>query len=299
MPIERISPYEARTLASFFRGGDVYYRPSIVTSFRFDLRLPTKMRTAMTRLQVPIAGITARAGQSYNAFAEVGLTPEEERDLAEAADPDDVDTTTGGGRVSLRSYGVQTCYGWWVPSAYHGKLEEKLGPARAKRSALLNRLAQLLTTGGDALRAQGAARFLQLEEFAKRRTSDSRNRHQNDLNDSTRSRRARKRLADPRWRQRAEKPYVRAPVPEIWSDPTSSQEFIDSFFDYLEFVASTRKRPAVWRSLTEQIASLDGSASSDDIRHALSEHLRREGWREGDWWGRLRTTNRCRYRSAR
>lgn len=282
-PIDQVVPYEAHNLPAFFRGGDVYYRPTIVTSFRFDLRLPAAMRTAMTRLQVAIAGITARAGQTYDPFAKVGLSAVEERELAEASSGDEGEAA-GGSRVSLRSYGVETCYGWWVPGAYHELLEEKLAPARAKRAALLSRLAHLLDHNGEAVRRLAIERFAQLEAYAVQERFV--------LTESTEQRierfdalleRATNRLADLRWRRRAEEPYVRASVPEIWSDPTSSGEFMDSFFDYLELIATTKKRPTVWRSLTDRIPALEGASSSDEIRDALKAYLSRRGWGQGDW----------------
>jgi hypothetical protein len=285
LPIETIAPFEARTLASFFRGGDVYYRPTIVTSFRFDLRLPAELREAMTRLQVPIPGITARAGQTYNPFAEVGLTVEEEKELSETGNPD-AETAQGAGRVSLRNYGVQTCYGWWVPNAYAGNVEKKLAPTRARRSALLKQLAHLLAQECDALRSKAAERFDRLVKFAAKegyRLIESRQRRIDRFDEFLD--RTSKRLADARWRKRAEQPYVQASVPEVWNDPTSSEEFIDSVFDYLEFVATTRKRPIIWRSLVEIVPSLGSASSSDEIRRSVSSHLATQGWRHENWLG--------------
>ena len=281
-PLDQLARYEARTFPAFFRGGDIYFRPVIVTSFRFDLRLPLAMRHAMTRLREPIAGITARAGRTYDPFAKIGLTPKEEQELTQATAREEGEAIRG--RVPLRNYGIQTCYGWWVPNAYKESVENKLAPARIRRAVLFNRLIRLLNEKKDIIRGAAVDRFHQLDAYASREhfvlseSPEVRMRRFDAL-----LKRAQGRLADPRWRQRAEEPYMHVAVPEIWSDPVSAKEFIDSCFDYLEFIATTKKHPRIWRSLRSRIASLENASSSDEIREAMRNHLSQHGWRTDDW----------------
>lgn len=280
--IDDVGPFQAHTLPAFFRMGSVYYKPVVVTQFRFDLRLPPGMRTALTTLQVPIPGMTARASQTYNPFVQVGLSLEEESELTEFAEADEAPSS--GERVSLRSYGVQTCYGWWVPGAYDKELERKLKPARVRRSELLNRLSDLLENSSDVIRRSARQRFLDLEVFAKEKGFELREAPEARM---TRFgeflQRTGDRLADPTWRRRAEQPYIRALVPEVWSDPTSSSEFMNTFFDYLEFVAATRKQPLVWRSLRDKLDNLQDAPASRDIKAALQTYLKKPGWTGNEW----------------
>lgn len=281
-PLDDVRPFEARTLASFFRMGSVYYKPTVGTQFRFDLRLPPAMRAAMTTLQVPIPGMTARASQTYNPFVEVGLSAEQEGELAEFAEADDA--SSGRARVSLRNYGVQTCYGWWVPNAYDEELKRRLEPVRAQRSVTLDRLSNLLENAGDIIHQRASERFDALGKFAEEKSlplpeaPGARLKRFEEFLQRTSDR-----VADPRWRRRAEQPYVSALVPEIWSDPTSSGEFIDTFFDDLEFVTTARKRPLVWRALRQELGTLRDGPTSREIKTALQAYLKNPGWTGDDW----------------
>lgn len=296
-PVDAVDRFEAHTLASFLRMGSVYYKPSVVTQFRFNLRLPPNLRAELTTLQLEIPEMTAQASQTYNPFVGIGLTPDEERELAELTEADDA--PSGGKRISISSYGVQTCYGWWVPVAYDEELKRKLKPVCAKQRVLLGRLSSQIENEKFLIRRRARSQFKKLEQFAKKNgfelpeTARARMTRFNEF-----LRRTGKRLADPTWRKRAEQPYVRASVPEMWSDPMSSGQFIETFFDYLEFVTAPGKRSLVWKSLHHKLDHLYGGPTSRDIKEALQAYIEHHGWTDDDWQLPQRNANKASGRRA-
>ena len=94
--------------------------------------------------------------------------------------------------------------------------------------------------------------------------------------------RARKRMTQKGWRDRASKSYLEANVPEVWTDPVSSEEFSESFFGDLEYVAAGSSKPLIWRALKDQIPTLHDDDDSSSIRRKLAARLKK-GWLDADW----------------
>lgn len=276
-----LDEYEAptiTTLVALLRSGDMYFRPNVTKQFRFSLRLPPGLRRALARMRVDIAGITARASQSYDPFASLGLAQADENALTE-----DDDHGEGRARVPLRSYAVQTCYGWWAPHRYEAHLDALIRRASASREAALARIAQFVECERDKIRTAAKERFERLAAYAIEQgeplaeSSDERmdrfDAHLQRVHD---------RLANVRWRERASKVYVLAAVPEVWSDPVTAEEFTDSFFEDLEYIASQGRDYLLWKSL-KRVTGVEDSALSDTIRKKLVDCLRKRPWQEENW----------------
>ncbi|MFL5348504.1 MAG: hypothetical protein ACJ8AT_27215 [Hyalangium sp.] len=84
------------------------------------------------------------------------------------------------------------------------------------------------------------------------------------------------------WIRRASSAYSSAVMPEIWDDQAASGEFIDSFFDYIEFTNTSKATPLIVQSLREK-AEFSPGASSTDIHDAFEDLLNDRGWSITDW----------------
>lgn len=278
---KNLDAYEAptiTTLVALLRSGDMYFRPNVTKQFRFSLRLPPGLRRALARMRVDIAGITARASQSYDPFANLGVAQADQDALA-----DDEERGEGRARVALRSYAVQTCYGWWAPHRYEAHLDGLIRRASASRKASLDRIAQFVARERERIRTAAQQRFERLAAFAIEQSepltesSDDRM-HRFDAH----LQRVHDRLENTRWRERASKAYVLAAVPEVWSDPVSADEFMGSFFEDLEYIASQGRDYLLWKSL-KRVTGIEDSAFADTIRKKLVGYLRKRPWQEENW----------------
>lgn len=275
-PIAKVAEPRIATLVAFYRSGTMFYRPNVVASFRFDLGLPKEMLKRFANTPRLIPGISARASNSYNPF--VGIGQAEDADFALDLEGDE---PKGGGKVSLRPYGVQTCYGWWVPSVYAAKVRASVDKASAGRMEVMERIAGALN--GVAILDEAAKRFADLVTFAEEEGVD--------LPEAAGARtqrfksfieRARTRMKQQVWMDRASKSYLEANVPEVWADPLSAEEFSDSFFGDLEYVAAGSSKPFLWKALTKQIPALLDGDDSSAIRRKLAARLKK-GWLDADW----------------
>ena len=258
------------SLPQLMRAGTLYYRPSTLAQFRFDLRLPDATREALSRSAVTIPGFSTRnAGMTYDpAVGLQGAVSDEKR-----------------GRLLLRPEAVQTCFGWWVPDAYRSRVERKIEASSGKKARKIKQLARGLLNGisDGSVTSRARQSFGQFHKLLTSRHLDV----GEPLNERV-SRfgshldRVKKKLQNERWLRRASSDYVSVAVPEIWDDPLAAEEFIDSFFDYVEYVNSSKSAPLIVRSL-QNSAHFALGAPAADIREALEEALRKVGWSPDMW----------------
>jgi hypothetical protein len=278
---------QVRSLIAFFRTGDIYFRPNPLPLFRFDLRLPDKLRKRLSRLTVNIPGFTAKASRTYNPFAAFGETIE--REAAEMADEEDSGTARRA-RISIRPYAVQTCYGWWAPRAYQGEIDAAVEKVSAKKRERLIRLRRAFLEGienGQVVRQAKKSFRMLAKEAHKQRVplgevpEERLTRFEKFLETCSGQ------LSNERWFDRASRAYDRAAMPEIWFDPVSRAEFEESFFDYLQYVNSGRATPKILKSL-QNVAGVKKSDDAAEIKEKLVALLEEAGWPEHGWTKRGR-----------
>lgn len=270
-PLDKVEQPSVRSLVSFFRTGDLYYKPNAVPLFRFDLRLPEKLREALSMLTEPITGFSAKTSRTYNPFA--GLQEEEQEDDGAAA------------RVSIRPFAIQTCFGWWAPEAYHSDIDRAVGKASSRKQDRLEVTRRVFLDGikTGALIEQAKRSFASLEKAAFE--------HRVPLEEGTTVRLARfdefllrcqGQLTNRRWFERATRAFEHTPMPEIWTDPVARSEFEESFFDYLQYVNAATTAPRLLTMLSEVIG-VSANEGATEIRRKLERHLRDNGWPAENW----------------
>ncbi|MFL5348505.1 MAG: hypothetical protein ACJ8AT_27220 [Hyalangium sp.] len=144
-----------RSLSAFLREGTLFYKPTTLAQFRFDLRLPPKTRAALNQSRLNIPGIRSRtAGMTYDLVADL----------------DGIESAGERGRLLLRPAAIQTCYGWWVPEAYRKGVEEEIRAASEKRASKIENLTRSLKTGIESgkVKKDARARFLKLHRYLER-----------------------------------------------------------------------------------------------------------------------------------
>ncbi|MCK6529382.1 phospholipase D family protein [Myxococcota bacterium] len=260
----------ARSVAEFLRDGTLYFKPNTIAQFRFDLRLPRRTRAVLTRSAVKIEGMRPRlAGLTYDPVAGLeGLESAGER-----------------GRLLLRPEAIQTCYGWWVPEAYRQTVEAKIEQASRKRRRKVEGLADAVLRGiknGEIL-ANAQKRFRALKTLVDDQGLEDPESLRSRLDRFDRHvERMKAKVQNEQWRRRASCAYAAAVMPEIWDDPVASGEFLDSYFEYVEYVNSTRSVPKVVRSLQDAAGFAQGATESE-VHSALADFLERHGWEHNRW----------------
>lgn len=283
--LDDVKEPETRSLIAFFRTGDIYYKPNALPLFRFDLRLPEKLRQELSRLTEDIPGFSAKTSRTYNPFA--ALVEDEVEEVGDGE----------SSRISIRPYAAQTCFGWWAPRQYHSIIDGAVVKASVrKRERLLTirmRFTEELESG--SIFTQAKRSFELLIKVA--------NEHGTPLEESQQERlkrfsefleRCRKQLGNKRWFERATRAYDHSPMPEIWADPVARGEFEESFFDYLQYVNAASTAPLILTSIAKAIR-LDATDGAGEIRAKLIRCLHDVGWSGDEWRSSVRRASRWKH----
>ena len=95
----------------------------------------------------------------------------------------------------------------------------------------------------------------------------------------------RKRLSSDKECGRLARSLVGTPVPEIWEDPHSKNEMIDSFCEYLtEKLDSPTRLPGIVRTLRDGFNLASGD-ESHEIRRKIDEYFKTGTYNREDWGG--------------
>ena len=281
--LSEIEEYTARSFSftQFFRTGVLFFKPSVslqttINPFaKLMESLRPQDRARMTANRLPYSDPRPK----MDAF-----------DLKRAAQgqrraPPIQERRT---KTSLKPYSIETCLGYWVPTAYLPQVtaiiergrEARLPRIEAVRAALVAlRESTVRTTYGEYL-AKARERLANIDL----------SRYLTDIPDPFDVERAvvfHKRLLDnlarDEFRNRLASPFLKASMPEIWDDSQMRREFEDSFFAYLEYVAGgTGRGTNIARTLQRRCGYSEGD-SDETIRIALEAILHDTGWGRDDW----------------
>jgi hypothetical protein len=206
----------------------------------------------------------------------------------ETEDSVDVKTT----KLSIKPWSIETCFGYWVPSAldrdWRTKLQEvgsvkrerlewfreELGDVDKKvlvekyreylsevRSLLTKKIPRLESLLAQLERDPFEEAFL--ERFVSRVISY--------LEDKNRL----KRLAEP---------FVSAGMPEIWEDVQAYKDFRTSFFDHLERTSRLlNNKPRAARIILERLGIDSPLGSEEEWSELFGGFLKTSGWTDRSW----------------
>jgi len=278
-------PSDINDLIAFFRTGILYFKPSsslLVTYNPFrDLlhAIPEELRRRLDDQALPFSDPGGLGAFKVSLALNTVIEYDSEQDESKT-------------RASLKPYSVETCLGYWVPISVESGLEKKLQEARSQKETVLKTFSKrLASTSNKIMLAHyndylGAAkeRLLACEIQAETYLGPRRT---NPFESQPAFLRLvaglRKKLEDPNQVARMSFPYLRTPMPEIWSDPDTSRLFSESFFDYLSYVSyrSSIQRGIV-KTLLVRIRKEAGD-TPDQIKKALIRHLQNNGWPKEIW----------------
>ena len=272
----------ASSLIAFFRTGNIYFKPSnplqlTYSPFNELLReLPPKERAKLQKVSAPYSD----PGEGIGPF-----------NLKRALNMKDGDKDSEP-RVTARikPYAIETSLGYWVPSALDEAFEERNSKASERRTRQLDHVLEAIQHQGserlieryqnylDKVRSDLDQNNVAYEAVLKRLSSSPFKSNTAFTNFLTRTI---ERLSDTSFKHRCARPYVRAAMPEIWSDPIAFTEFKNSFFEYIEFVEQRpgKKKPHVPARILERCRGIE----NESLEKRLVSLLRNKGWKDTDW----------------
>jgi hypothetical protein len=194
-------------------------------------------------------------------------------------------------RVTIASFSIETAFGYWVPSPYQPKLTEKLnGAAETKAAKYLkwgSKLSELISKR-DGVISDKIRNYLSVADDLLESTHVARLSKQDKIEIETRIRQRMQTLekklsseAECRWLARS---FDGVPVPEIWEDPRSKNEMIDSYCEYL--ASKLVQRSSRMRRIVQKLSDwfeLQAGDESESIRKKIEGFFRAKSLSRSDW----------------
>lgn len=275
----------ARGLIGFFRTGSLYFKPT--TSFQTTFNpfrellaaLPDSERKKLGAVELPYADLEAGVG-AFNLRRAARFSDA-------AGDAEDQKRT----KASIKPYSVETCFGYWVPRAVDGELQQKLEKGGEGKRARLLELRRVLEARPKTL----AKRYGNYVDAVRSLLVDNEVRFSEYLEEPRRDpfdlglfnvffERVLDCLGNDDYLDRLCSPFVQGRMPEIWDDPHASSDFESSFFQYLEYVAQRPgKQNRVPSTILRRIGFGNGAPGAEQIKNALEQYLAASGWNDHDW----------------
>lgn len=274
--VDRSRPLEAEEfdggpedLTAFLRDGSLYFKSSAQVSFSYATKLPDTVVEKIAELN-----IRPRYTDPALPFSAFNIRRAISEDI-------DIDLKPERKIVPIRSYSVETCLGYWVPTALteivDAKIEEKSGvylhqlarlaeeleqPERRTRTIAQfgDFLSDIETATGEKLQCQAMT-----DSFAKYYD------------------RLAARLSKPAMREKYARPLTDTSVPEMWDDPVASADFKETFL--LDVCARLGSGPrGVAKTILDTIGlPVDELLDHEDLETHMNRVIRSRGVREFRW----------------
>jgi hypothetical protein len=193
-------------------------------------------------------------------------------------------------RVKIIPFSIETAFGYWAPSAYRRRLEERLdATAEKKTKALLDCSRKLAANSDESVLEVARTKYLsvintRLESVSQGRLSD---REARDISGRIlrRVQNLRDRLRNEEECKRLARSYDGTPVPEIWEHPQSKNEMINSFCEYVSWKLNSPTRlPRIVQMLRNRF-DLKRGDELDVIRSKINNYFKTNKASRNDWKG--------------
>jgi hypothetical protein len=285
-----------RSLVAFFRTGVLFFKPATQLQTTFNpftgiLSLLTDdERDRLARREAPIPNADADAGiGAFSIKKALHFTPDSDGSGVKQDESRSTRKTP-----PIRSYSVETCLGYWVPSALRAEFEAKLRKAGETKKLYYDNLRTAVANQPDNFFRKGYCDYRMAVGRLFHESNIDLDKHFASLKASPFSEpmgferflnALREKLDNESFIKRLCVPFIEGRVPEIWNDPDATVEFENSFFDYLEYIADKNgNRPRVPAIILAQCELVHGFLA-EDIRSALVARLRDDDWDSSTWIG--------------
>ncbi len=250
-------------LTTFLRDGSLYFKSSAQVSFSYSMKLPESVvdkiaemniRPRYTDPALPFSAFNIRRAISED----INIDIQPERKL-----------------VPIRSYSVETCLGYWVPTALTEVVDAKIEVKSGHYLQQLERLAEKMVL--PERRSRTIGQFGDFLSDIEQATGES---LQRDLMSDSFTKyydRLASRLSKSAMREKYARPLTDTSVPEIWDDPVASADFKETFL--LDVCARIAAGPrGIAKTILDTIGlPADQLLDHEDLENHLSEVIMERG----------------------
>lgn len=256
-------------LTTLLRDGSLYFKSSAQVSFSYSTKLPETVVAKIAELN-----IRPRYTDPALPFSAFNIRRAISEDL-------NIDIKPERKIIPIRAYSVETCLGYWVPTALtevvDARIEMKSGHYLQQLEQLAEELARperrsrTIDQFGDFLSDIEQATGERLQRTAM---TDSFAKYYDRLAS---------RLSQRTMREKYARPLTNTSVPEIWADPVGSTDFKESFL--LDICARIAAGPrGIAKTIIDTIGlPADQLLENEELESLLSKVIKARGVRAFRW----------------
>jgi len=283
----------AKTLIAFFRTGILYFKP--VATLATTLNPFNELLNELTPEQrVTLGGVELQHSELATGVGPFSLKlaiqgrsdgDSEGSESVESGD-DPVERATV---ASIKPWSVETCFGYWVPSALDAAWRAKGDASGRIKQQRWELFREALDNTPDAVLVEKYQEYLngfndRLKVFPNSKSLLAKlKRDPFDLSAFEKFvDRVRNCLADNKRLERLSLPFASGVMPEIWDDAEAYGDFRDSFSDHLSLISRSTSQHRVPKAILSKLHGGD-SQSGEQLLAEFETYLEDHGWTDDDW----------------
>jgi len=219
-----------RSLREVFLNGRLYYERKEQDPFRFDLKMPKSMKLSPSHLSAYLESTTSNSIDISKLVADQTTLPEPAQS-----------------RSTWKKFCVDTCYGYWSPTAYFESgagedcLAEQLRKRKGNRDEYYEQLFEYVKDCSEEVFSALNNIVTEIGDNAKKDSSN--NAEEWVFQDVDQLKKAwetwlvnlTRKMENEHFKDRLNSGISSVSVPDIWEDTESTKEFEDSFFESIEY----------------------------------------------------------------
>lgn len=260
-------------LVKLWRTGSLYFRPSAQFAFTCNaLDIPDNVKQALNRVATPRHANPGEPWGPFNVLRALGLR-DQDREMERP-------------KVRLSPFTIETCLGYWAPSAYVPMLEQRIEEKAAQKRQRLECIRQRFQRSDPKQLHQAFGQYL---SDVRRNLRHARGVPDWKPDDNTARRRFDAfvnrliaKLKSDTSIDRASRPFVDTPMPEIWSDTAATDDFRRSFFEYTAVKVDGPSVPQIVTRMRRRVGFRSGD-DADAIEQQTRQWLETNGWNDEYW----------------
>lgn len=266
-------------LEEFLQSGVLFYKPNTQLNFTFhELDMPKDVEERLSMLsERPVHTNPGTAWGAYNLKRAIKARLPN----LEAAEVSEEKMR----RLSISRWAIETCYGYWVPSAYIAEVQKKVAMvSNQKKDSLLALRDAIHSIGLEALLDDyrhyltDVVTILSNARIDWRPDSRLLQRFSRYLN------RLVQKLEHETFVERFCRPLVQSFLPEMWDDSYAKMDFLDSFCEFVEYkvlsAGSSSSLPVASMVNAFEITNGDDSQA---ILQKMEDYFKEYYWSEFQW----------------
>lgn len=273
----------ARSLVAFFRTGILYFKPVVGLSlslnpFREVLKsLTNEERATIGGSLLPYADQEAGIGAFNLRLAVTG-----NGEYLDGADDISDDPESRKTQARIKPWSVETCFGYWVPSALDNSWKSILEDAGASKRQRWESFREMLLAAPEGELERKYQEYVSAVGHVLKTLPSP---PTYSLDPSIFQKfigRILLTLEDERRLARLVLPFTSGAIPEIWDDAPAYEDFRTAFFDYLSQVARAGNKPRVPNMILRTL-DIGNSSDGEELLGQFEDYLRKTGWTDADW----------------